>query len=111
MLATVGAVIVVNSAPAGAALTSNWYASAPYLMPFDNSPPDPVAVMNASGQKAFQLAFILAPSGSGCTPTWDGTRAVSSDTDAANMISNIRANGGDVSVSVGGYCGTKLGQT
>jgi chitinase len=94
-----------------ATLTSNWYASAPYLMPFDNSPPDPVTVMNATGQKAFQLAFILAPSGGGCSPTWDGTRAVSSDSDAANMISRIRANGGDVSVSIGGYGGTKLGQT
>jgi chitinase len=94
-----------------ATLTSNWYASAPYLMPFDNSPPDPVEVMNATGQKAFQLAFILAPNGGGCSPTWDGTRAVSSDTDAASMISRIRANGGDVSVSIGGYGGTKLGQT
>src|SRR3954470_8760640 len=105
------AVGIVNALPASAALTSNWYASAPYLMPFDNSPPDAVAVMNATGQKAFQLAFILAPNGGGCTPTWDGTRAVSSDTDAAAMISRIRANGGDVSVSIGGYGGTKLGQT
>jgi chitinase len=94
-----------------ATLTSNWYASAPYLMPFDNSPPDPIEVMNATGQKAFQLAFILAPNGGGCSPTWDGTRAVSSDTDAANLIGRIRANGGDVSVSIGGYGGTKLGQT
>src|SRR5262245_46308487 len=103
---------VVLATSAGAAtLTSNWYASAPYLMPFDNSPPDPVAVMNATGQKAFQLAFILAPNGGGCSPTWDGTRDVSSDTTAANLISQIRANGGDVSVSIGGYGGTKLGQT
>jgi chitinase len=105
------AVGVINALPASAALTSNWYASAPYLMPFDNSPPDPVAVMNATGQKAFQLAFILAPNGGGCSPTWDGTRAVSSDTEAANLIARVRANGGDVSVSIGGYGGTKLGQT
>jgi chitinase len=112
MLATAGAVAfgVISAMPAGAALTSNWYASAPYLMPFDNSPPDPVAVMNATGQKAFQLAFILAPTGGGCSPTWDGTRAVSSDTEAASMIANIRSNGGDVSVSIGGYGGVKLGQ-
>jgi chitinase len=109
-LAVAGA-IVVSAPSASAALTSNWYASAPYLMPFDNSPPDPIPVMSATGQKAFQLAFILAPNGGGCTPTWDGTRAVSSDTEAANLISRIRANGGDVSVSVGGYGGTKLGQT
>ncbi|WAL63213.1 chitinase [Amycolatopsis cynarae] len=99
------------SAAAGTALSSNWYASAPYLMPQSNNPPDPVAVMAATGQKAFQLAFILAPSGGGCTPTWDGTSAVSSDTAVAGVIDRIRAAGGDVSVSVGGYGGTKLGQT
>ncbi len=110
--ALAGAGVFVAASQADAAtLTSNWYASAPYLMPFDNSPPDPVAVMNATGQKAFQLAFILAPNGGGCTPTWDGTRAVAGDTEAAAMISRIRGNGGDVSVSIGGYGGTKLGQT
>ena len=87
LLASVGAstlaaatAIVISAPSATAALTSNWYASAPYLMPFDNSPPDPIPVMNATGQKAFQLAFILAPNGGGCTPTWDGTRSVSADT-------------------------------
>jgi chitinase len=109
-LAGAGVFVATQQAEA-ATLTSNWYASAPYLMPFDNSPPDPVAVLNATGQKAFQLAFILAPNGGGCTPTWDGTNAVSSDTTASNMISSIRNAGGDVSVSIGGYGGTKLGQT
>jgi chitinase len=110
--ALAGAGVLVAASQADAAtLTSNWYASAPYLMPFDNSPPDPVAVMNATGQKAFQLAFILAPNGGGCTPTWDGTRTVAADTEAATMISRIRGSGGDVSVSIGGYGGTKLGQT
>ncbi|MCW2641733.1 MAG: hypothetical protein JWP76_4039 [Dactylosporangium sp.] len=112
-LALVGAAVfgVLHAGSASAALSSNWYASAPYLMPFDNSPPDAIQVMNATGQKAFQLAFILAPNGGGCSPTWDGTRAVSSDTEAANLISRIRSAGGDVSVSIGGYGGTKLGQT
>jgi chitinase len=103
-------VLLARSADA-ATLSSNWYASAPYLMPFDNNPPDPVTVMNATGQKAFQLAFILAPNGGGCSPTWDGTRDVGSDTQATDLINRIRANGGDVSVSIGGYGGTKLGQT
>src|SRR5262245_57334210 len=118
LLGTIGAsalavatAIVISAPPASAALTSNWYASAPYLMPFDNSPPDPIAVMNATGQKAFQLALVLAPNGGGCSPTWDGTRAVSGDTEAAALISRIRANGGDVSVSIGGYGGTKPGPT
>ncbi|MEV4601400.1 chitinase [Amycolatopsis sp. NPDC049253] len=96
---------------AAAALSNNWYASAPYLMPVSNNPPDPVTVMNATGQKAFQLAFILAPDGGGCSPTWDGKSAVSSDTAVAGVVNRIRGNGGDVSVSVGGYGGTKLGQT
>ena len=56
------------------------------------------------------LAFVLAPNGGGCSPTWGGTDAVSSDTAVASVISAIRAKGGDVSVSVGGYGGTKLGQ-
>ncbi|NUR61609.1 MAG: chitinase, partial [Catenulispora sp.] len=93
------------------ALSSTWYASAPYLMPEDNSPPDVSTVMDATGQKAFQLAFILAPNGGGCAPTWGGTNAISSDTTIPAVISTIRGKGGDVSVSVGGYGGTKLGQT
>src|SRR2546423_13563404 len=113
VVAAVGAAVVgvVQAQSASAALGSNWYASAPYLMPFDNSPPDAVAVMNATGQKAFQLAFILAPNGGGCSPTWDGTRSVSGDSEAANLINRIRANGGDVSVSIGGFGGTKPGPT
>jgi chitinase len=94
-----------------AALSGNWYGAAPYVMPFDNSPPALGPVMNATGQKSFQLAFILAPSGGGCRPTWDGTHDVSSDTQAKSMIDGIRAAGGDVTVSAGGYGGTKLGQT
>jgi chitinase len=80
-------------------------------MPESNNPPDPTVVMAATGQKAFQLAFILAPNGGGCSPTWDGTSPISSDTTAGNVINSIRNAGGDVSVSVGGYGGTKLGQT
>jgi chitinase len=103
--------LVIGAPSATAALSNNWYAAAPYLMPVSNNPPDPITVMNATGLKAFQLAFILAPNGGGCSPTWDGTSAVSSDTTVAGVISRIRGAGGDVSVSVGGYGGTKLGQT
>ncbi|HWL87621.1 MAG TPA: carbohydrate-binding protein [Polyangiaceae bacterium] len=104
-------IAMVGATPRPNALGSNWYAAAPYLMPQSNSPPDPTAVMSATGLKAFQLAFILAPNGGGCSPTWDGTSSVASDTVVAGLISQIRNAGGDVSVSVGGYGGTKLGQT
>ncbi|HKT00049.1 MAG TPA: carbohydrate-binding protein [Rugosimonospora sp.] len=94
-----------------ATLGSNWYGSAPYVMPLDNNPPDLPTVMAATGQKAFELAFVLAPNGGGCTPTWDGTAPVSADTTVAGVINAVRAAGGDVSISIGGYGGTKLGQT
>jgi chitinase len=114
-LGTVSAVSATGPAaasePAAAALGGNWYGAAPYVMPFDNSPPALGPVMSATGQKSFQLAFILAPNGGGCSPTWDGTQAVSSDTQAKSMIDGIRAAGGDVTISAGGYGGTKLGQT
>lgn len=99
-----------GAAAAPNALSNQWYAAAPYLMPTDNNPPSAPTIMDATGLKAFQLAFILAPNGGGCTPTWSGTSPVSSDTAVASVISGIRAKGGDVSVSIGGYGGTKLGQ-
>lgn len=94
---------------AGSALGSNWYASAPYLF-VDGSQPDPTQVMSATGQKAFEIAFILAPNSGGCTPTWNGTDPTASDSTVGPVINAIRAAGGDVSVSIGGYGGTKLGQ-
>ncbi len=107
-----GAVLAVTAGTAQAAtLSTNWYGAAAYVMPLSNNPPDLPTVMAATGQKSFELAFILAPNGGGCTPTWDGTASVSSDTTVANIISHVRSAGGDVSISIGGYAGTKLGQT
>lgn len=94
---------------AAAALSANWYESAPYYSTLDSSAPDLGTVMSATGQKAFDMAFILANGGS-CSPSWDGTDPVSSDTQVAGVINQVRANGGDVIVSAGGYNGTKLGQ-
>ncbi|HKN96999.1 MAG TPA: carbohydrate-binding protein [Pseudonocardiaceae bacterium] len=105
-LATTGT--TASAAPAATALTGNWYAAAPYVMPLDNDPPDLSQVMAATGQKSFELAFVL--SDGGCSAAWDGTQAVSTDTTVANLISGVRAAGGDVSVSFGGFNGTKLGQ-
>src|SRR3954453_21918532 len=110
-LALAAAGVAVATQASAATLSSNWYASAPYLMPFDNSPPDPVEVMNATGLKAFKLNLTLAPKGGGCIPNGNGTRAVAGYPDAPAMISRIRSNGVDVSVSIGCYGGTKLGQT
>ena len=96
---------------AATTLSTNWYNAAPYVMPLANTPPDLTTVMSATGAKAFTLAFIVADGG--CTPAWEtdaGLDDVSSDTQAGPIISAIRAAGGDVVVSFGGYNGTKLGQ-
>jgi chitinase len=104
------AAAAVQAAPASAAaLTVNWYGSAPYYSTLDSNGPNLGQVMSATGQKAFDMAFILASGGS-CAPAWDGTDAVSSDTQVASVISGVRSAGGDVIVSAGGYNGTKLGQ-
>jgi len=85
--------------------------AAPYFMPLDNDPQDIGAAITASGQKSYILAFVLAPNGGGCTPTWDGNaqQPVSSDTAVAAKVSTIRQRGGDVSISFGGYNGLELG--
>src|SRR5215469_4001150 len=107
--AAISAVAAATSARAQTALTNNWYESAPYYSTLDSSGPNLGQVMSATGQKAFDMAFILANGGS-CAPAWDGTDPVSSDTAVSAVINQVRAAGGDVIVSAGGYNGTKLGQ-
>ncbi len=105
------AIVKPFSAKAADALGSNWYGAAPYVMPLSNNPPDITSVMSGSGAKAFTLAFVLA--NGGCTPAWAsdaGLDNVSSDTQVAQIINNIRGAGGDVVASFGGYGGTKLGE-
>lgn len=80
--------------------------AAPYLYLGWGQPPDPVTVMSTTGIRHFTLAFVLA--GRGCTPAWDGTRQLLGGSDAA-AIAAIRAAGGDVSASFGGWSGHKLG--
>jgi hypothetical protein len=88
---------------------SDRLASAPYLMPLENDPPDIGTVMAQTGVKTFTLAFIL--SDGGCNPVWSGGSPVATDTQMAAKINQIRAAGGDVMPSVGGWAGRKLGET
>lgn len=81
-------------------------AAAPYLYFGWGSPPNPADVMSATGVKAFTLAFVL--SDGGCNPAWDGTRPL--DGDDKSKIDGIRAAGGDVIPSFGGWSGNKLGE-
>ncbi|MBW4702950.1 cellulose binding domain-containing protein [Micromonospora sp. RL09-050-HVF-A] len=81
-------------------------AAAPYLYPGWGDPPAPATVMGATGVKWFTIAFVL--SGGGCTPAWDGSGPLTGGAHA-NTIAAIRAAGGDVIPSFGGWSGNKLG--
>jgi hypothetical protein len=63
-------------------------------------------VLDATGIHDLTLAFVLAHKG--CDPEWDGTRPLLGGSDAA-AIAAVRAAGGDVDVSFGGWSGSKLG--
>jgi Ricin-type beta-trefoil lectin domain len=80
-------------------------AVAPYLYNGWGDPPNPATIQNATGVKWFTLAFIL--SNGYCNPQWDGGRALTGGVDQ-NTINTVRAGGGDVIPSFGGYSGNKL---
>ncbi|MGP3935770.1 carbohydrate-binding protein [Nonomuraea sp. KM88] len=79
---------------------------APYLYMGWGNPPNPGAVMDATGVKSFTMAFIL--SSGGCTPAWDGQRPLTGGADQ-QAINTIKSKGGSVQISFGGWQGNKLG--
>ncbi|GIH28992.1 chitinase [Acrocarpospora phusangensis] len=79
---------------------------APYLYMGWGSPPNAATVMSQTGVRSFTMAFIL--SGGGCVPRWDGSRPLTGGTDQST-INAIKAAGGSVQVSFGGWSGNKLG--
>jgi hypothetical protein len=80
--------------------------AAPYLYEGWGNPPSVSTVMSATGIKQFTMAFML--SGGGCTPSWDSSRPLTGGVDQ-QVINQIRAGGGDVEISFGGWSGNKLG--
>ncbi|WP_235502573.1 MULTISPECIES: carbohydrate binding domain-containing protein [unclassified Kitasatospora] len=80
--------------------------AAPYLYLGWGEPPAPATVMSATGIKWFTMAFILAQNG--CNPSWDSQRPLLGGVDQST-IAAIRAAGGDVVPSIGGWSGNKLG--
>ncbi|MGP4089296.1 ricin-type beta-trefoil lectin domain protein [Streptomyces sp. KR55] len=80
-------------------------AVAPYLYNGWGSPPNPTTVMSATGVKWFTLAFVL--SNGYCNPQWDGSRPLTGGVDQ-QTINTVRAAGGDVIPSFGGWSGNKL---
>ncbi|MFJ8695301.1 carbohydrate binding domain-containing protein [Streptomyces roseolilacinus] len=105
-----------NTSPASAAVTATtdedgggtpgFVQAAPYLYLGWGNPPNATEVMRATGVKWFTMAFVLAQNG--CNPAWDGQRPLTGGVDE-NTIKAIRAAGGDVVPSIGGWSGNKLG--
>ncbi|MEV7145767.1 carbohydrate binding domain-containing protein [Streptomyces sp. NPDC093084] len=80
--------------------------AAPYLYEGWGDPPSPATVMSATGIKNFTMAFVL--DSGGCTPAWDGSRPLTGGADQT-AINQIKAAGGDITPSFGGWQGSKLG--
>jgi hypothetical protein len=97
-------VSVTTSASSGGG--SGFKQAAPYLFEGWGDPPSPSTVMSATGIKNFTMAFVL--DSGGCTPAWDGSRALTGGVDQT-AINQIKAAGGDVTPSFGGWQGSKLG--
>jgi chitinase len=82
--------------------------AAPYEYLGWGSPQAPASVLAASGVGDLTLAFVL--SHGACNPEWDGSRPLLGGSDQA-AIASIRAAGGDVVASFGGWSGKKLGSS
>lgn len=105
-----------NTSPASAPVTvttstgttppTGFKQAAPYLYLGWGEPPAATTVMNATGVKWFTMAFILAQNG--CNPAWDSQRPLTGGVDQST-INSIRAAGGDIVPSIGGWSGNKLG--
>jgi hypothetical protein len=68
--------------------------------------PNPATVISATGIRWFTIAFVLA---SGCNAVWDGEGGLTGGQHQAS-INAIRAAGGDIIPSFGGFNGSKLGE-
>jgi len=81
-------------------------AAAPYLYLGWGNPPSATSVMSSTGIRWYTMAFVL--SGGGCVPAWDSVRPLTGGVDQ-QTISAIKAAGGDIIPSFGGWSGNKLG--
>ncbi|MFH8380560.1 glycosyl hydrolase family 18 protein [Kitasatospora sp. NPDC018058] len=95
-----------GTAQAAAPLPSRVFA--PYFESWTGQSPATLAAQ--SGAKYLTMAFLQAATKGSCTPYWNGdtSKPVSSSTFGAD-IAAIRANGGDVIPSFGGYTADNTG--
>jgi hypothetical protein len=103
------AVALMAPPAAGAATPLPAHAYAPYFETWTSD--GLTAVASASGALDLTLAFVEAPARGSCTPTWDGDP--SQGMDAGRYVADLaslRAIGGDVVPSFGGYSADHSGR-
>ncbi|MFE7172468.1 chitinase [Streptomyces sp. NPDC057616] len=77
---------------------------APYV-----SATDAAATDSSGSPSTYNLAFVISD-GSGCTPKWNGERALT-DPAVASRVAKLKKSGGSVRVSFGGASGKELAST
>ena len=105
-MAMLAAAVWLAGARAAAAAAQPIELAAPYEYLGWGEPQPPASVIEATGVEDLTLAFIL--SHGKCDPEWDGERPLLGGSDE-RAIESIRAAGGEVDVSFGGWSGKKLG--
>ncbi|MFG2818418.1 glycosyl hydrolase family 18 protein [Kitasatospora sp. NPDC048365] len=97
-----------NAAPAAAGTPLPQHVFAPYFEAWTGQ--SPAALAAQSGAKHLTMAFLQTQSKGSCTPLWNGDPAmpVAASTFGSD-IATIRANGGDVIPSFGGYTADNTG--
>jgi hypothetical protein len=107
ILAAACAALALSAPPADAA-SQPVEMAAPYEYLGWGDPQPPASVIETTGVHDVTLAFIL--SRGACNPEWDGERPLLGGSDQA-AIESVRAAGGEVDVSFGGWSGKKLGNS
>ncbi len=119
LLVSSGALLLTDGTSAASApvpasaqqgLGSNWYASAPYVDVNGANPPDLTQVMTATGQKAFDLAYVVADTRKSCEAVWAGHAHTPVAAPVGAGVGALQSSGGDLSVSFGGPTGVPLGE-
>jgi chitinase len=106
--AGVGGFLAVSSPDAQAATTSRIPAHvfAPYFEAYNGDSLN--GLSQQSGDNFLTIAFAQTASAGSCTALWDGDTAISSATYGSD-IASIRARGGDIIPSYGGYAADNTG--
>ncbi|HEX3782850.1 MAG TPA: glycosyl hydrolase family 18 protein [Pseudonocardiaceae bacterium] len=101
-MTTAGLLIAGASVAQAAPTALPTHVFAPYFEAYNGD--SPATLSSESGAKYLTMAFIQAPSVGSCTVDWDGdtSQPIASSTYGSD-IAAIRANGGDIIPSFGGY--------